>query len=200
MPAASALGQPANPSRKQVAERLLERQKARYGQRDLATASARGLLAVGLARAGREADAMREFKLAVPILAAASLETDLDKTSIGAARGQRYTFVIEAYMALLAHAGTPEAASESFGLSDIIRGHSVQNALAASSARSVAANPILAELARKAQDLDKQIAALPGTLNHALALPSDQRDVAALKALQSDIDKLRAQRRETRPS
>ena len=51
-----------------AAERLVERQRTRLGERHLDTALARGLFAIGLARAGRDQDAAREFKLAVPIL------------------------------------------------------------------------------------------------------------------------------------
>ena len=58
----------------------------------------------------------------------------------------------------------------------------------------MAKNPALAELARRAQDLDKQVAAQLGVLNNALALPPDERDDNALKALRADIDKLRTSR------
>ena len=178
-----------------AAERLVERQKSRYGEQRLQTASARGMLAVGLARAGRDADAMNQFKLAVPILATASLETDLDDTSGAVAPYQRtMTAVVEAYIGLLARSNAPDAAVESFRLADLIRGRSVQNALVASSVRAVAGNPVLSELARKNQDLDKQVSALLGALNNSLALPPEERDATALQTLRSDIDKLRAQR------
>ena len=154
-----------------AAEQLVERQRTRLGERHLDTALARGLFAIGLARAGRDQDAAREFKLAVPILATASRVTDLDDAIDSAARHQRLVLVIESYVALLARTGASEAVSESFRLSDVIRGRSVQNALAASSARAVAGDPALAELARKVQDLDRQIAAELGAFNHALALP-----------------------------
>ena len=104
-------------------------------------------------------------------LATASRVTDLDDAIDSAARHQRLVLVIESYVALLARTGASEAVSESFRLSDVIRGRSVQNALAASSARAVAGDPALAELARKVQDLDRQIAAELGAFNHALALP-----------------------------
>jgi CHAT domain-containing protein len=181
-----------------AAERLIARSVARYGEQHMETAAARGMLAVGLAKAGRDADAMREFKLAIPRLSTESLASDLDDTtSIGnstTSRGQRLVSIIEAYIGLLARSGGTDAAAESFRLADLIRGRAVQSALAASSARAVASNPALADLARKAQDLDKQIAAQLGALNSALGLPPEQRDAAALKTLQGDIDKLRAQR------
>ena len=84
-------------------------------------------------------------------------------------------------MALLARTGAAEAATESFRLAESLRSRSVQNALAASSARAVAENPALAELVRKSQDLDKQIKAQLGLLNNLLALPPDDRDDNAEK-------------------
>jgi CHAT domain-containing protein/tetratricopeptide (TPR) repeat protein len=177
-----------------AAERLVARASARFGEQQPQTAAMRGLLAVGLTMAGRDADAMREFKLAVPVLTSASLDTDLDDALAHVARSQRIAFVIEAYFSLLARTPGPESTSESFHLADLIRGRSAQTALAASSARAVASDAALADLARKSQDLDRQVAAELGVLNNALALPPDQRDASALKALQNDIGKLRAQR------
>ena len=49
-------------------ERLLASDKARYGDQNADTAMARGLLGLGLARVGRDADALREFRIAIPIL------------------------------------------------------------------------------------------------------------------------------------
>jgi CHAT domain-containing protein len=178
-----------------AAERLIERQKSRHGQQSLQTAAARGMLAVGLARAGRDAEAATEFKLAIPILTTISLHTDLDDTTGAVVPHQRtMTTVVEAYIGLLARSGGPDAAAESFRLADLIRGRSVQNAVVASSVRGVAGNPALSDLARKNQDLDKQIAALLGTLNNSLALPPEERDAKALQALRTEIGKLQAQR------
>jgi len=177
-----------------AAERLVARQKARYGDKHAETALARGLLAIGLARTGRDADALREFRQAVPVLTTASHETDSDDAVDAAAREQRAQLVIESYMVLLARSGAADAASESFRLADVVRGRSVQKALAASSARSAARNPALTTLARKAQDLDKQVAAQLGLLNNLLTLPPRERDDGAIKALQAEIEKLRTDR------
>jgi CHAT domain-containing protein/tetratricopeptide (TPR) repeat protein len=180
-----------------AAERLLARQKTRLGEQHVDTALSRGLLGNGFARANRDADALREFKLAVPILMARSRETDDDNPTVAAAREQRAQAIIESYVALLARMGRAagaDSAAESFRLIDTIRGRSVQRALTASSARASAQNPALAELVRKSQDLEKQIGAQIGLLNNVLAMPPDQRDDNAVKALQADIDKLRSAR------
>ena len=181
-----------------AAERLLARSKARFSEQHVNTALAGGMLAIGLARAGRDGEALRQFKLSMPILVAASREIDSDDATEAAAHEQRAQIVIEAYIALLARMerapGDADTAAETFRLADVIRSHSVQKAITASSARAVAEKPSLSELARKAQDLEKQVVAQLGVLNNALTLSPDQRDDKVLKALQADIDKLRAAR------
>src|SRR6202008_3247644 len=152
-----------------AAERLLAAQKARLGDQHVDTALSRGLLGIGLARAKRDAESLREFKSAVPILMARSRETDDDDPTVTAAREQRAQVVVESYVGLLARMGPAagaDNAAESFRLIDTIRGRSVQRALTASSARATAQNPALAELVRKTQDLEKQIGAQPGPLNN----------------------------------
>jgi predicted nucleic acid-binding Zn-ribbon protein len=89
--------------------------------------------------------------------------------------------------------GGAEAAAESFRLADAARGRSVQRALAAASARA-AANPALADLARREQDAQKQIGALQRLLSNLLSSPTDQQDAGAVKGLREQIDKLRDER------
>jgi CHAT domain-containing protein len=177
-----------------AAERLLARQKARFGDHHQETALTRGTLAIGLTRAGREAEAAREFKSAIPILMGSPRETDTDDATDIAAREQRTAVVVEAYIWLLARISTADAATEGFRLADGVRSRSVQKALAASSARAAARNPALVELVRKAQDLEKQVSAQLGALNNALALPPAERDDKVVNALQANIDKLRTHR------
>ena len=89
-----------------AAEQLVKKQVSRVGENHFDTASARGTLAVGLMRAGRDQEAIREFKAAIPILMASSRENaDDDDTTSVAARNQRLQDIVEAY---LEHAGTRE--------------------------------------------------------------------------------------------
>lgn len=178
-----------------AAQLLVSKRSAQLGERDFETADARGTLATGYALAGRESDAIREFKAAIPILTAASRENaDDDDGTVNAARGQRLQVVVESYIGLLAKTpnNADQASLESFTLVDAIRGQSVQKALSASSARSVATDPALAVLVRNEQDLGKQINAQLGELNNALA--SDARDDSVIRATKATIDKLRADR------
>ena len=178
-----------------AAQSLISKRSAQLGERHFDTADARGTLAMGYALAGREGDALRELKAAIPILMAASRENADDDDTINVARSQRLQNIVESYIGLLATTNggaAGQASLESFALADAIRGQSVQRALSQSSARSVAKDPALAELVRNEQDLGKQINAQLGALNNALA--SDARDDSVIKATKATIDKLRADR------
>ena len=132
-------------------------------------------------------------------MAAARENADDDDDTVSAARSQRLQNIVEAYIGLLARGGdgaTGQVSLETFALADAIRGQSVQKALSASSARSVAKDPALAELVRKEQDLGKQINAQLGALNNALA--SNVRDENVMKATKATVDKLRTDRAKVR--
>jgi CHAT domain-containing protein len=184
-----------------AAEQLVKKQIGRVGESHFDTASARGTLAVGLMRARRDADAIREFKAAIPVMMAnANENADDENTTVVAARSQRLQIIVESYLLLLARAeGTGGAVGEeTFGLADAIRGRSVQQALAASSARAAAKDPALAELVRKEQDLTKQVNAQLGTLNNVLAIPSAERDEKGAQQIQASITALRGERDKAR--
>jgi CHAT domain-containing protein len=185
-----------------AAERLVRRSVERVGENHSDTASARGILAVGLMRAKRDADAIREFKLAIPVLVAQSREnTDDDDAGVMAARSLQLQDTVEAYITILAgrtNASNDKLGAETFALADAIRGRSVQQALAASSARSTAQDPELAKLVRNEQDLSKQLNAQLGTLNNVLSLASAERDEKNVAALNASIKVLRAERSKAR--
>lgn len=184
-----------------AAEQLLKRQIARVGEGHFDTASARGTLAIGLMRAGRDQDAIREFKAALPILMASSRENaDDDDTTAVAARSQRLQGIVESYLTMLARNkdAAGDVGAETFSLADAVRGRSVQQALAASSARAAAKEPALAELVRKEQDLGKQVNAQLGTLTNVLSLPSAERDDKGVAGINASINGLRAERLKAR--
>ena len=161
-----------------AAEAFVKRQIARTGEKSFDTAAARGTLAVGYARAGRDADAIREFKTAMPIMMAAAHEnSEEDDPTVVAARNVRLQRSVEFYIGVLARTNaTNDVAIETFALADAVRGHAVQQALADSSARAVAKDPALAALVRTEQDRAKEINAQLGALNNLLALPTGERD------------------------
>ncbi len=180
-----------------LAKQIHERLRQRLGDKHPDTATARGYYGAALARTGHDSEALQELRAVVPILVSVSRD-DIDDDAVSMVqRDQRNRFIIENYMSLLARTSRdkPEAvALETFGLADLIRGHSVQKALAASSARMAARDPALADLVRQEQDLQKQIGAQLGVLNNALAMAPEEREEQAVRELQVSIDKLRAER------
>ena len=183
-----------------AAEAFVKRQIARTGEKSFDTAAAQGTLAVGYARAGRDADAIREFKTAMPIMMAAAHEnSEEDDPTLVAARNVRLQRSVEFYIGVLARTGkSNDVAVETFALADAVRGHAVQQALADSSARMVAKDPALATLVRNEQDLAKHINAQLGALNNQLALPSAERDEQTVRAINAALEKLRADRKAAR--
>ena len=78
---------------------------------------------------GKEVDAAREFKAAIPILIFASREnSNVDDASLVAARNRRLQDITEAYIWLLAdkQGKFGDAAVETFELADAIRSRSVR--------------------------------------------------------------------------
>src|SRR5258705_10508914 len=71
----------------EAAQSLLKREIARVGEKHFDAASARGILAIGLMRAGKNADAIREFKAALPVLLPAPRGNTARKNATGAAGG-----------------------------------------------------------------------------------------------------------------
>ena len=185
-----------------LAEKLLKRDSARFGEGRYDTAVAHGILAIGYMGAKRDLDASHEFRTAIPVLLAAEHENgDNDNATLVAARSERVRNIVEAYITLLDRNRSDDneyAALESFALADAIRSQSVQQALNASSVRMGTDDPALAGLVREEQDLTKRVNAQLGTLNNVLALPSGQRDENTVKALQASIAKLRGDREKER--
>ena len=132
-----------------AAEQLVKRQTARTGEKSFDTAAARGVLAVGYARAGHDADAIREFKAAIPIMMTAARENaDDDDPTVVAARSARLQRIVEAYIGVLAR-GTGmsnETAVETFALADAVRGRSVRRLRKA--AATTSSRPISEEQTR----------------------------------------------------
>jgi CHAT domain-containing protein/tetratricopeptide (TPR) repeat protein len=178
---------------------VADRRIRTLGERNYMTAEARGYIGAALARKGDRAAALVAFRAAVPVLLAPSRDVE-DEESGSAGKDVRMQFILESYIGALADAqGTSDAtgvdvAAESFRLADAIRGRTVQRALAASSARASASDPALADLVRREQDAQKQIASLQGILTNALSAPADQQDGGALHALRTQIDSLRGAR------
>jgi CHAT domain-containing protein len=182
----------------EYARQSLERQKVVKGEKHYDTALTRAVLATGLTFARRDAEAMREFTLAIPVLLGTTSEADDEDATVTRAADRRLQTVFEAYITLLARSNLPNRAEEGLRLSEAIRGRSVQNALASSAARAAARTPEMAEIVRKEQDWHKQALAQAALLSNVLAEPPEQRDANAVKALQEDLTRLRKERQGAR--
>jgi len=180
-----------------AAEELVKRETARKGANSFDAAIARGQLAIGYSRSNRAADALREFKTAIPIMTTAARESaDDDDPTVVAAKQARLQRIVEAHFnALVDQAKDPnDVADETFALSDAIRGHAVGHSLADASARLSARDPALAELVRGEQDLSKQIEASLGPVNNLLSLPPDGQRDQEVNAASAVVAELRTKR------
>jgi CHAT domain-containing protein len=174
----------------EIAQRTLERERNRSGDKSLNTAVARGYYAIALARSSKPAEALQAFKESLPVLLATTGSSDDDSGSTAAAREGRTRFIIEGYLRVLAlnpSLAGPNVAEDTFGYADLLRGQAVQRALQASSARSATDNPELANLIRTSQDGEKKIGAAVAALNNLLSSPPEERDEKAMKAIQAEI-------------
>ncbi len=135
------------------------------------------------------------------MLTGARENADDENTTVVAARTLRLRNAVESYFLLLTRGGAAaggDVGEETFALADAVRGQSVQQALAASSARAAAEGPKLADLVRKEQDLAKQVNAQLGALNNVLSLPSSERDEKGVQAINASINALRSDRNKAR--
>jgi CHAT domain-containing protein len=191
------LAQGNNDNALEIAQRTYERERQRSGDKSFNTALSRGFHAIALARKGSATESLQAFKECLPVLLSVSGGGDDDSGTTAAAREGRVRFVIEGYLRLLSRNPTivpPGVIEETFGYADVLRGQSVQRALQASSARSATKDPVLAELVRTSQDIDKKIGAAVGALNNLLTLPASERDGNLVASTEAEIARLQATR------
>jgi CHAT domain-containing protein len=165
------------------------------------TAEVRGTLAYALTASGAKEEALREYERA----AARLLQPgggDQDQSDRITRRQWRAQAILAGYIYLLADIrGTPLArqlkfdpVEEAFRLADATRGGTVDRAFAAEAARTNLRDPDLADMARREQDAQQQIAARRALLTNALSVPTEEQDAAAIATLRGDIDRLQAAR------
>lgn len=190
------LAQGNNDNAVEIAQRTYERERQRSGDKSFNTALSRGFHAIALGKKGHMAESLQAFKESLPVLLSVSGGDD-DSGTTAAAREARVRYVIESYLWLLSRnpaIASPGVIDETFGYADVLRGQSVQRALQASSARSASKDPVLAELVRTSQDIDKKIGAAVGALNNLLTLPASERDDKLVSSTEAEIARLQATR------
>jgi len=177
----------------EIGRLLVARHKRLLGENHFNTARSHGQLGIGLALAGRDQEAMKEFKASLSVLMSVSRLND-DGGGSGTQYDASVRSIVEPYLALLAR--TPQAdrsdgAVEGFRLADLIRSRPVQKSLAELSARAAARDPALTILAREEQDLERELGAQLGLLNNVLAASPEERNDKATADLRARIDRLR---------
>ncbi len=139
------------------------------------TALYQALYAMCLAAVGQSSPALTNFAAAVPILSERYHRGAEDHDGASAFQ-RRLSMILDAYIRLLLKGeenarfgdGMSDAADRAFAVADVARAPSVRQALAQLGARTAARDADLADLARRAQDTEWQIAALNQALNSAV--------------------------------
>jgi CHAT domain-containing protein len=183
-----------------AAQTFVTREIARLGEAHPDVALARGTLATGYAKAGRDAEALAEFRKSVPALLAAKRATDVDESAVLSLRNSLIRNIVESYAGVLVRSkkdGGEDTEGQAFQLIDAVRGRAVHQAVMASTARMAVRDKSLADLVRKEQDQEKQIDARLNLVNNLLARAPDERDDRMVGALNKEIEGLRAANKTT---
>ena len=178
---------------------MLKREELSSDKNSPRLAMIRAFDAASLQAENKWAEADAAYKLSMPILIdQARNDAENDTSSIK--QQQRMTFLLESYLASLAHtvktnpSQVASAAAQAFQIADIARGSGVQRALTASAARASIKDPQLASLARQEQDLQRRINTLSELLTGLRSASSDQQLPAVQGKIRSDIEVFKSQR------
>jgi CHAT domain-containing protein len=183
-----------------ILEKGLARLSERLGPEHYLVAQQRGFLAMAYAESGQNQRALAGFQEAMKHLLGGP---DAGEEGASPARVRRQMLILEGYIKLLydirnglgqQQAGFDPAA-EAFRVADALRGQGVQRAFAASAARAAATTPELADLVRKAQDTQQQIAVLYSTLLGVLSAPPDQQVAQSTARMRQRIQELEKDQR-----
>ncbi len=179
----------------------LARTRDRLGDEHYKAIETRGYLAMARLARGDLEEALGEFREVVPALVARAREADY-RSSSSTARIWRLKLILEGYIDLLTRiAGTAledeakiNAIAEAFTIAERARWGSVVRALSALAARANLPDAELADLARKEQDVKKQVSALHATLAEVTSRPPGSQDKDLENALKAKIERLRGAR------
>lgn len=182
-----------------MAGRMRKNSEARAGKNAPRTALVTAFHATSLQAQGKWKEAQAAYKEAVPILMdLARNDAENDTNSIK--QQQRMTYLLENYLALLAHVAKVDppqaqaAAVEAFTVADLTKGSGVQRALTASAARASIKDTQLAQLARKEQDLQRRVNTLSELLTGLLSAPPEQQLPSVQAKIRQDIDSFKTER------
>ncbi len=178
--------------------RVAEARQNLFEENSLYRWEGRAFYGVALAAAGKRAEALRELTVAVPKMLELS-NGERSSSDAGVLRNTRLNWVLDGYINLLSdyakageRAGTLDAVAESFRLADIARGSTVQRALAASASRASISDPALAELARREQDLQREMSSLSDAIGNLLSRGRVAEQDKIVADMRAGLGKLRA--------
>lgn len=182
-------------------ERINTSRSNMYDEQSLALWEARAFWGVVMAATGDRSKALAILRAAVPRMLAL-VNGERTSADAGVLRAARLNWIIDGYLQLLADvaensngseaADTVEAAiDEGFRMADLGRGSSVQGALAAAASRSSPSDPALAELARREQDLQHQMASRVDALGDLLSRGRITEQDQIVADMRADLTRMR---------
>ena len=183
----------------EMSSAMLKRLELSADKNSPRAAIVRAFEAASLQAEGKWSEADVAYKASIPILIdQARNDAENDTSSIK--QQQRMTFLLESYLASLAHTAKNDpsqvasAAAQAFQIADIARGSGVQRALTASAARASIKDLQLAGLARQEQDLQRRINTLSELLTGLRSAAPDQQLPAVQGKIRTDIEAFKSQR------
>ena len=190
-----------------ISKPLYDLEKSRVGERHSRTAYAQAFYAVSLQGQNKVKEAKENYKSALPILTD-YIRNSSESGTFSLKNKKRFESIAESYMSLLFDEAkldpklTNDLINDAFLLSDLARGSSVQKALSQSTARSNVnvKDSKLGELARKEQDLQRQISNLNDLLV-SMSYSSGDIRISELQAkINNDISNLKSERESVKNS
>lgn len=183
----------------EMVTRMLRATEAQSGKNANRTALVRAFQAVSLQNTGNRQGAHAAFREAAPVLVDQA-RSDAENDTASLKQQQRTTYLFENYLALLARVASSDpaqaqaAAAEAFRVADLAKSSGVQRALTASAARANIKDPVLADLARKEQDLQRRVNSLSELLTGLLAAPPEQQLPSVQAKVRQDIASFKTER------
>ena len=170
-----------------------------YDEASLYLWESRAFLGLALAAHGQSIEALAQLQAAMPkILDIARGERS--SADAGVLRSARLNWLLDGYIALLAeqaastdHKAASQALDEAFRMADLARGSTVQRALAAAASRTSISDPALAEVARREQDLQREISALAEAIDNLLARGRVAEQDQAVADMRATLARLHAE-------
>ncbi len=179
----------------EMMQRIVQTRTRTDASQSLALLESRAFLGLALAQSGQQDDAYRELKASIPAILGI-VKGERSSSEAGILRTTRLNWLLEGYIDVLgqrAQAGDAASMDEAFRMADLARGSAVQRALAASAARSNIADPELAVLARREQDLQYEASNLSDAIGDLLARGRVAESDAIVADMRRSLDQIRTQ-------